>query len=205
MRRFAAGCALVAAVVAVGGARAEKLTLVQGTQGAKIGAWEVQTGGLVLPEGAAGCAFGTVRKGTPAQQFSYFVVLKHGYGPCSKTDSSEEVGTENKLANTKQVVGVNGHKLTVAYQIEFDARAKMVLRETITVNGKAVDAAKGRVLLVDLTVTPPKWEQKNVELPPLGATAPTEKKAAEALGRKTLEALAKQDKGVRAFIGAAKE
>jgi hypothetical protein len=189
-------------LAACGAAFQDKASLIQGTSGSKVGAWEVQTGGLVLREGAVGSAFGTVRKGGAAHELSYFVLLKHRYTAASSAGSTEESGAADAQADTKQVVDVDGTKLTVSYKIEFNAKANRVLGESLTVNGKALDVAKGRVLLVDLTVSPPKWEQKKLTLP---ATVPaaTDRKAAAALARQTLEALAKQDKAVQAFITAA--
>src|SRR5438552_2700799 len=116
---------LVLALLALAGvARAEAPSFIQGTSGAKVGDWEVQTGGVMLRQGSAGSAFGTVRKGAPTHQFSYFVVLKHRYGSCSKTDTSEEAGTADKKATSKQLLSIDGNKLTIGYQIDFDPRSK---------------------------------------------------------------------------------
>jgi hypothetical protein len=196
---------LVLALLALAGvARAQTASFIQGTSGAKVGNWEVQAGGVVLRQGSAGSAFGTVRKGAPTHTFSYFLVLKHRYGSCSKVDASEKADTTEKKATTKQLLTIDGNKLTIGYQIDFDLAAKRAVRESITINGKAVNVAKGRVLLVDMTANPPKWQQKNLELPAVGPTAVTEEKAAEALTRKVFEALGKKDKDVRAFIAGAK-
>ena len=76
------GRALLAAVVLaslVGTERQtaarEPATLVQATARAKAGGLEVHAGGLVLRPGAAGSAFGAVRKGKGKLELSYFVLL----------------------------------------------------------------------------------------------------------------------------------
>jgi hypothetical protein len=197
------GQVLLAAVVATLPASArEPASLVQGTSGAKAGMVEVHAGGLVLRQGSAGSAFGTVRKGKGKLGLSYFVLLRSNYNADSSVDSSEEVQAETNKASSKQVVGVDGSKLTIAYAVEIDRRTKAVLRETLTVNGTSVDLARGRVLLVDLRGGTPKWQQKNLTLP---AEVPDtgDKKATLALAQKVSASLVRQDKSVRAFVAAA--
>jgi hypothetical protein len=197
-----AGRAAFAALVLLGGACAaradDKATLVRGVTGGNNGIVEVQAGGLALREGEVGGAFGTVQLASGKRRFSYFVVLKHGLNGETGTSTSEKSRVTRTTGESTQVVGVGDSKLTIAYRVQLDGR-KALGKETLTVNGKAVDAAKGRVLVVDMTARPPTWGQLKVELPAEVPDA-SEPKAAAALVKRTLAELAKKNKPLRAII-----
>jgi hypothetical protein len=194
---------LVLVLVVVGsGLVADKMELIQGTSGSRTDALEIHSGGLVVREGAAGTAFGTVRAGKGKRQLSYFMVLKHRLSGDGKSDTKEEAVAEDNRGESKQSLTIDGKSLQVEYQVQLDARTKKIIRETMTVNSRSVDLVKGRVFLVDLTVSPPKWEQRKVRLPDEVAEA-TSKKAAEELAKKVLGQLTKQDRKAKAFVEAA--
>jgi hypothetical protein len=190
---------LVIFLALAGTARGEDVALLQGTSGSKSGDFEVRAGGLVVREGAPGSAFGTVRKGGKKQELSYFVVFKHRLALAGKTDCSEETNADDREATTTQTIALDDKKLVIAYKITYDSKTKKVLSETLSVNGKAVDIARGRVFVADLTAGPVKWEQKKLKLP---ADVPdtADKKDAEALANKVLASLGKQDKAVAALL-----
>ena len=55
------------------------------------------------------------------------------------------------------------------------------------------------MILADLTASPPRWEQRKLDLPAEVPEA-TLKKEAEELVKKVLASLVKQDKKVKAFL-----
>jgi hypothetical protein len=197
-----AGRAALAAFVLLGWACAaradDKASLLHGASGGNNGTLEVLAGGLALREGEVGGAFGTVQLGTGKRRFSYFAVIKHGLNGDTGTSTSEQARVGVGSGESTQVIGIGDRKVTIAYRVKLDGR-KTVSKETLTVNGKEVDAAKGRVLVVDLTAQPPTWGQMKVALP---AQVPdvSEPKAAAALVKRTLAELAKQNKPLRAVI-----
>jgi hypothetical protein len=184
------------------GQTGEKMEVVKGTSGSRSAALEVQAGGLVLREGAVGSAFGTFRAGTGKRQLSYFLLIRHHLGGSGKSDFSEETTVEDAEGESKQSLTIDGKSLLVEHKVKLDPVTRQPAREALTVNRKAVDVSRGRVLLVDLTVSPPKWEQRKLALP---AEVPgaSSKKAAEELARKVLASLVKQDSKVKAFVDAA--
>ena len=177
----------------------EKATLLRGAAGGNNGTLEVLAGGLALREGEVGGAFGTVQVGTGKRRFSYFAVVKHGLNGDTGTSTSERARVGIGSGESTQVIGIGDRKVTIGYRVKLNAR-KDVQRETLTVNGKEVDAAKGRVLVVDLTAEPPTWGQMKVALP---AQVPdvSEPAAAAKLVKRTLAELAKQNKPLREIIG----
>jgi hypothetical protein len=193
--------AILAAGAALAAARQDEEPegVVNGTSGLARGNWEVTAGGLVLVEGKPTLVFGTVRKGRPQHELSYFAIVRSRFKASAKVDIFEKTFADDTSGESRQLFAVDGAKLTVTYKIGHNAGR--VLRESIVVNGKSLDPRKGRVLLVDLTARPPTWTQRNLPLP---ATVPEarEKKVAAALARKVLDEL-KKDRGVRAFVEAA--
>src|SRR5262249_17036923 len=124
MGRATMGVAALLLASAVGSA--EKASLIQGTSGASAGSLEVQAGGLVVREGSAGSAFGTVRAGGK-RRLSYFVVFKHSFTAGAAADCKEEVSAEDNGGTSKQTVDLDGKKLTVGYEVSYDPKAKKVL------------------------------------------------------------------------------
>jgi hypothetical protein len=194
MKATLAMLALALSSVALGG-----VSITNGTAGSKSKHLEVHAGGLVLASDEPGAAFGTVKVGKGKRVLSYFVILRHNLEGSGESDFSEDTQTGDDKGQSKQSIKVDGKKVELAYTVELDPRTRTARKETLSVNGKAVNVAKGRVFLVDLTTSPPKWEQKDLKLPDevdlLG-----EKKAATELAKTVIQSLAKQDKKVAAFL-----
>jgi hypothetical protein len=186
--------ALLLVGVAQGG-----LSIVNSTSGSKSRTLEVHAGGLVVASDEPGAAFGTVRAGKGKRVLSYFVILRHNLEGSGESDFSEDTKASDDKGQSKQSIKIDGKKLEVAYTVTLDPASGVIRQETLALNGKAVSVARGRVFLVDLTVSPPKWEQKNLKLP---AEVPAlgQKKAASATAKKVLESLAKEDRKVAAFL-----
>lgn len=182
---------------------APRTQVVQGTSGSRSDNLTIHAGGLVLREGEPGSAFGTIAAGKMERQLSYFVIFKHRMGVESPLDHAEESTAEDLVGSSKQTLRVDDKSLEVEYQVRLDATSRKISRETLTVNGKSVDVARGRVLLVDLTTNPPRWEQRKLDLPTkVGET--TSKKAAEELVRRVLTGAIKKDRKVKEFTEAAR-
>jgi hypothetical protein len=179
----------------------EGTTLVQGTEGSRSDFLEVHAGGVVVREKAAGFAFGTVKVGGNKRQLSYVVIFKHNLGGSGKSELTEEAMAEGARGESKQTLTIDGKAVKVEYGVTLNAR-KRIDKETLTVNKKAVDAARGRVFLVDLTVSPPKWEQVKAKLPAEVGDLSGKKaaKAAEALAKEVVASLVKESKKVKAFV-----
>jgi hypothetical protein len=179
---------------------ADRVEVIQGVSGSRSDQVEVQTGGLVLREGSAGAAFGTVRLGKGKRHLSYFVIVKHNLGKAGDSDFSEEASVQEGDGKSKQTVTVDGRTLEVAYQVHVEAGK--AAKQTLTINRKAAEVGKGRVFLVDLTASPPRWEQRKLDLKEEVSDA-TSKKSAHELVKKVLARLVKQDRKVKEFVDSA--
>lgn len=193
--------ALVVAAISL--QAAQKAEVIQGASGARSEGLEVHAGGLVVRQGEAGAAFGTMRLGTLQRQVAYFVVLKHRLGPGSPLELSEEASCDGTTGSGKQAIAIAGNSLLIDYLVRLEEKGKGPGQETLAVNGKNVDLARGRVLLVDLTANPPRWEQRKVDLPS-EVNEVASKKGAEELARKVLGELVKKDRKTREFVEAAR-
>src|SRR5262249_61943900 len=108
----------------------DKAETIQAPSGSKSAHLEVQTGGLVLREGEAGAAFGTVRLGKGKRQLSYFLVVKHELGKAEKSDFNEEANADEKTGETKQTLSLDGKKIEITYKVVIDKEGK-VTEETL--------------------------------------------------------------------------
>src|SRR4051812_8491200 len=91
----------------------DKAELIQAPAGSKSDHLEVQSGGVVLRDGEAGAAFGTVKVGGGKRQFSYFLVVRHELGKAEKSDFGEEANADEKKGDTKQTLSLDGKKVEV--------------------------------------------------------------------------------------------
>lgn len=178
--------------------------VIQGVSGARSDSLEVCGGGLVAREGEAGSTFGLLQAGKARRQLSYFVIFKHRLSAAAPLESMEEASAEGDAGSSKQLLSCDGKSLQIDYQVQLEPATKKVGRESLALNKKSVDLARGRVLLVDLTASPPRWEQRKVELPADPGEA-TSGKSAEELVRKVLAGAAKKDRKVKEFLEAARK
>lgn len=195
--------AMVLVLVPSLGHAEDKLEVIQGTTGSRSDRLEIHSGGLVLRAKQPGTGFGWVRLGKGKRQLSYVLVFKHSFGGTGKNDFTEDVMADDDGGGSKQTIIVDGRKLEVAYKVQLDKPGK-VSKEMLTINGKAADLTRGRVVLVDLTLKEPKWEQKKLKLPD-GIDDTAGMKVADTLVKTLLANFAKQDKKVKAFLDAAKK
>src|SRR5262245_1949648 len=98
----------------------DKAELIQAPSGSKSDHLEVQSGGLVLRDGEAGSAFGTVRVGKGKRQLSYFVVVKHELGKADKSDFNEEANADEKDGETKQILSLDGKTVEIVYKVRVE-------------------------------------------------------------------------------------
>lgn len=172
----------------------DKAELIQPPTGSKSNHLELQAGGLVLRDGEAGSAFGTVRVGKGKRQLSYFVVLKHELGKAEKSEFNEDTDVNEKVGKSKQTLSLDGKSVEIVYE----ARVGDKEPESLSINKKPIDLKKGRVLLIDLTGETPRWEQRKIDLP--AEVEANNKKAAEQLAKKVLGLVAEKDKKAKEFI-----
>src|SRR3954447_1947759 len=140
----------------------DKAETIQAPTGSTSAHLEVQAGGLVLRDGEAGAAFGTVRVGKDKRKLSYFVVVKHDLGKAEKSEFNEDSDLDNKKGKTRQTISLDGKSVEIVYEVRLGDKEA---GETLAINKKAQDLKKGRVFLLDLTGETPRWEQRKIDLP----------------------------------------
>jgi hypothetical protein len=172
---------------------ADRAELVQGAAGSKSDLLGLHAGGLVLREGEPGAVFAAVHPLKGARQLAYFVAIKHRWPGEGKTESNEEVTVEEQEGSARHHLTLEGRAFPLVYTASVDREGRNLRKETLTAGGKAIDLAKGRVLIVDLTVDPPAVLQRKIELPS-PTEDPTSKKAAADLARKALDLILKDKK-----------
>lgn len=186
----------LAALTAAGG----RMEVIQATTGSRSDALEVRVGGLVVREGEAGAAFGNVQVGETGRRWTYFVVFKHALGCDGRLEWAEETATDAATGRGKQMVAIDGRVLHLDYRVEAAAKG---VQETLRLNDRPADLARGRVFLVDLTVHPPTWEQRKFALPAEVGRVTTRKEAIEIV-QQVFASFRRKDRQIHAFLEAAR-
>jgi hypothetical protein len=179
---------------------ADKAELIQGTAGSRSDALSLQAGGVVLREGGPGAAFGTIQAGKGKRQLAYYLVVRHRYPGEGKTESNEDVTAEGLTGTARHTLTVNGNSLVVTYSVKLDEATKNPKEEKLSLGGKEVGLAGGRVFLVDMTVNPPRVEQRKLVLPAEVGDL-SAKRAAGELEKRVTANLIKQAREVKTFLG----
>lgn len=182
-------------------AEANPGTVIQGTAAARSEHLAIQTGGLVVRPREPGIAFGLIQIARLRPQLTYFLIFKHRIGTEITVESSEDAIAEGNSAWSRHSISTDGKGMLIEYHAQADPRTRKLTQQTLTLFKKPLDLTRGRVVLVDLTSTPPRWEQRKVDLPTELGEALT-RPAADALARKVLATLVKEDRRIREFVEA---
>jgi hypothetical protein len=160
------------------------------------GFW-ISTPSIRSRQDGPGVAFGLVQPPGSPKGYSYLLLIKGIEGKPS--GYSGTCTTDGRAASSSLQLDVGGAKLQLVYRMELDPKNRKAASETLTVNGKAVDLAKGRVLLISLAGKDFAWLQEAVELPRM-PTAPRTVEEIEALAKEHVKRLRQESKAVRAFL-----
>jgi hypothetical protein len=172
--------------------------LVQTGRAARSGDLEIWAGSLVFRPTEASVLFGGMR-GASEAQVSYLLVLKGQGQTAALPRSSAEARVEGLAGQARHTLQLEGQSLQLEYTVKLDPVRKTINRETLSLNGKVVDLLRGRVFLIDWSVNPYRWQQRQTALPS-GSLETASKKQTEALARRFLAELSKQDRVLKEFI-----
>ena len=125
----------------------------------------VSGGHLVLHPGKPGVTFGTLTKPKSAEQLMYVILFK--LPPTTNVSSfgSDGHARTHEGADVKSVYTINGKRIEATAQLQLNKERTAVTKEELTVGGKEVDPAAGRLFVLDLTTASPAYQQKNIALP----------------------------------------
>ncbi|NBO93011.1 MAG: hypothetical protein EBV06_11980 [Planctomycetia bacterium] len=177
----------------------DKPLLIQSVSGSSNNRIEAKTGGLVARRGEPAVAFALLRLGKGKRTLPYFALIRYGADAGGQAQSSDDVMLEDRKASMKHTLSLDNKTVLIAHTVEVSPDATRTLRESLTIDSKAIDLARGRVFLIDLTEGSAKWEQKKLDLPAEIADPMTAKDTTDLVGR-VLADLIKQDKNVKAFL-----
>lgn len=166
--------------------------------GARSGDLWVSSPSLRIRQGMPASAFAFVKAPGGATQYAFLIVIKGEEGrktlaPYSSTSTSD--GSKGRSAG---YVDIAGKRVAFEYELAFDPANAVRVTEKLTLDGKAIDLSKGRVLLVDPTGKELECSQLQADLPdPKSPTTPDELDAA---ADKQLDLLKKEHAAIRTFL-----
>jgi hypothetical protein len=128
--------------------------------------FDVSGGHLVAHPGKPGVMFGTMTKPKGSPQLTYVILFK--LPPTTNESSfglSGRARSEGSTGEVASVCTINGKRIEATSRYELNADRTAVTTEKLTVGGKEVDPAAGRLFMLDLTTAPPVYQQKKIALP----------------------------------------
>jgi hypothetical protein len=129
------------------------------------GDFAVSGGHLVAHPGKPGVMFGTLTSPKGPQQLTYVILFKL---PPTTNESSLRLDGHARSqggAEVKSVCTINGKRIEATANYESNKERTAVSKEKLTVGGKEVDPAAGRLFVLDLTPASPAYQQKKIALP----------------------------------------
>lgn len=160
------------------------------TRGFRIGG-----GAFLVKTGSPLGVYGTVRSPGSSAQLTYFLI-------CKSDPQKEPIPVircrpwiEGQVATDDSRIEVNKKTLELRYEARLDPATNSVASQLLTVNGKKIDLADGRVLLVD-------FSGKDVSFKQVKATPspPRAKQAWDSFLQKTIKQLSKEHSSVGDFL-----
>ena len=136
--------------------------------GASTDNFAVSAGHLVDHPGKPGVTFGTVTTNSKkSTQLTYVILFKL---PPSTNGSSFGVDGYGRSfsaggGQVKSHFRINGKRIEASADYELNADRTAVSKEKLTIGGKEVDPAGGRLFLLDLTTDELAYQQKKIDLP----------------------------------------
>jgi hypothetical protein len=152
-----------------------------------------------------------VHKGTPAvvaamvktpskdRNYAYLFVIKGDEQRKATTQYDSNCGISGKKADSRGSVEIAAKKIAFEYRAELDPMESKPLRETLSINGKALDLGRGRVVLFDVSGDQLIMKQIRIALPS-SSTFAAETAQVESQAKKLLELLRRGDKEARDFL-----
>jgi len=183
------GCAAPAPVVSLPGGAVSS-----GTSTEVEGFW-FQAGGQFIEEGSPGVIFGMMKRPGGNREFAYLVVFR----PPANGKFDHSIGL---LAPDPASITMTDHlaygskNIDLKLEIAFDRTAKTIKKERMTLGGKEVDIAKGRLFVVDLRAETPTPEQLPAKSP-INLPDPKDPKDVRSIVAGVFEALPHESQAVR--------
>jgi hypothetical protein len=154
---------------------------------------------IYLRRGSPGVAVGMARSPGAGRACAYVLVIKGDEQRKVLAEYASRSEVVGSTAHSRGFVAIGNRRAAFEYRVEIDPTGKRAPVEALSINGKALDVGKGRVVLIDLSAADVSWKQVWVGLPGFPAypegTAQVESQAEELLGR-----LRRDSAEVRGFL-----
>jgi hypothetical protein len=197
-RSIAGFVVLACSLVASGGELRDNEMVIGGGSGEANGLW-ASGPSWVVRRNAPGVSVGLMQTPRKERRFAYVLIVKGDEKRKELAQQESNCEVNGSTAVSKGMIEIANKKATFEYTVKIDPAGKLPPVETFTLNGKAIDVAKGRVLLVDLSAERVSWQQQAIQLPS-PALWHSETKFVEAQAKQLVEQFRRDSKEVREFL-----
>jgi len=161
--------------------------------------WWFSSGHIVLYPNEPGTLFGTQKTPGGNREFAYFVLFRHAVGDGATFKHTNNQSFSGMVASLRDGVTIKGKSFALALELEADKNTSTIRSRNLTINGKDVDPAKGRLFLVDLTSDLVTCQQVSATLPN-DLPDPKETATVTKLARDVTKKLQSENASVREFL-----
>jgi hypothetical protein len=197
--RSVAGIVLLSiALSAFGGELCDNEMIIGGASSEADGLW-VSNPSLCLRRDTPGVAFGMVQVPGKDRFYAYVLVIKGDEQRKVLAHYDSKGGVSGSAAISQGFVEIANKKVAFQYTVKVDPTGKQPPQGVLSINSKALEIGKGRVVLIDLSAENVNWKQLPIDLPK-SPTSPTETAQVESQSKKVLEDLRRGNKNVRDFL-----
>jgi hypothetical protein len=197
--RFVAGLALLSvAPSAFGGGLRDNELIIGGSSGDADGL-SVSGPSFYLRRNTPAVVVGMVRPPEKDRRYAYVLVIKGDEQRKFLARYDGTNGVSGPVANSRGFLEIAGKKVAFEYSIAVDPAGKQTPKEALSIDGKTVDLAEGRVVLVDLWAKGERWQQVRIGLSE-SPSLPTTTGQVESQAREMLDHLRRRSENVRRFL-----
>jgi hypothetical protein len=159
----------------------------------------VSSPSLYMRRDTPGVAVGMVQAPGKDRSYAYVLIIKGD----EQRRGLAEYDTRSELAGTsgesRGFVEIAGKRAAFSYKVKVDPAGKQSPQERLSINGKALDLGKGRVVVVDLSPAGVSWKQVALDLPE-SPTWPTRSAQIESQAKKLLALWRRRGKEARSSL-----
>ena len=160
-------------------------------------------GMFVLPDPNSAIGFGVSQSGADSMELSYVVLARLPQVKINRKSTSNRNMSVNNQVNLIFGTMLGEFDLTIRHT--YVVAGKGIQNESYFVLDKQFDPQAGRLILADLTASPPTYEQLNVELPQIDFVKKFDNVTIGNVATKLRGDLHKSNEAVRKFVGAIEE
>lgn len=128
--------------------------------------WKFSSGSLYLQRNEPGVLFGIHENPAGVGELSFVMLFRHDLSDAiNVTRPSNTITFDGKVATISEGIMINGKGIKLELEIQLNEQKSGIKSTKLSIDGKDVEYAKGRLFLVDFTNEKVSWKQAKLTIP----------------------------------------